>query len=113
MALALGVGACGAPRLSGRSRTTCILQLIALRHPHAFRVLVYGYATLWFTTPFFAASMVGSLVAIVAYRYAPSRADAPAAALPGARRRGRRRSLVLGETPLRDRARAARPRRRG
>jgi hypothetical protein len=32
------------------------LQLIELRSPAVFAVLVYGYATLWFTTPFFALS---------------------------------------------------------
>ena len=40
-------------------RGNVFLQLIELRNPAAFLVLVYGYATLWFTTPFFAASMLG------------------------------------------------------
>jgi hypothetical protein len=34
-------------------------------------VLGYTYALVWFTTPFFAVSLVGSLVAILAYRHAP------------------------------------------
>jgi hypothetical protein len=45
------------------------LGLIALQNPFVFRVLSYGYATMWFTTMFFAASLVTSVVAIVAYRY--------------------------------------------
>ena len=43
--------------------------MIELRSPAVFLVLVYGYATLWFTTPFFALSIVASLATIVAYRY--------------------------------------------
>ena len=31
------------------------LGLIALQNPPVFRVLAYGYATLWFSTAFFAA----------------------------------------------------------
>ncbi len=34
------------------------LQLIALREPVVFRALMHGYAALWFSTPFFAASLV-------------------------------------------------------
>jgi hypothetical protein len=45
------------------------LALIALQNPFVFHVLVYGYATLWFTTPFFAASLATSVLAIVASRY--------------------------------------------
>ena len=45
------------------------LALIALEKPFVFRVLTYGYSTLWFTTSFFAASLVMSIVAIVAYRH--------------------------------------------
>src|SRR5574338_265322 len=44
------------------------LALIQLERPFVFHVLTYGYATLWFTTPFLAASVVTSLIAIVAYR---------------------------------------------
>jgi hypothetical protein len=44
------------------------LALIALEKPFVFRVLTYGYSTLWFTTSFFATSLVMSVVAIVAYR---------------------------------------------
>src|SRR2546426_2891864 len=45
------------------------LGLIALQKPFVFQVLEYGYATLWFTTPFFVASLVTSVLAIIAYRY--------------------------------------------
>ena len=34
------------------------LGLIQLERPFVFQVLAYGYATLWFTTPFLAASLV-------------------------------------------------------
>ena len=61
------------------------LQLIELRSPAVFVVLVYGYATLWFTTPFFALSMLASLVTIVAYRYP---AGARARPLPAVRATG-------------------------
>jgi len=44
------------------------LGLIALQKPFVFQVLAYGYATLWFTTPFFVASLVTSMLAIVVYR---------------------------------------------
>ena len=64
--------------------------------PRVLSVLAYGYATLWFTTPFLVASLLLSLVAIVVYRRAPRRAPA-AAALPAARERATP-SLVLGET---------------
>src|SRR5262245_43551561 len=44
------------------------LALIQLERPFVFKVLSYGYATLWFTTPFLAASVIASMVTIVAYR---------------------------------------------
>src|SRR5882762_9895230 len=45
------------------------LALIQLQRPLVYDVLTYGYATLWFTTPFLAASLLTSVLAIVAYRY--------------------------------------------
>ena len=45
------------------------LGLIQLERPFVFQALAYGYATLWFTTPFLAASLVTSLLAIIVYRY--------------------------------------------
>ena len=48
------------------------LALIAARRPHVFQVLTYGYATLWFTTPYLLASIFGSLVTIVVFRAVPT-----------------------------------------
>ena len=45
------------------------LGLIQLERPFVFQVLAYGYATLWFTTPFLTASPVTSLLATIVYRY--------------------------------------------
>ena len=56
MLVAAGVGAWGLQAYPV-DRDNVFLQLIELRSPTVFRVLVYGYATLWFTTPFFAASL--------------------------------------------------------
>ena len=47
------------------------LGLIEARSPGVFVALVYGYAALWFTTPFFGASLVLSLFAIAASRRDP------------------------------------------
>ena len=73
------------------------LGLVHLQNPSVFRVLVYGYATLWFTTPYFVASLLTSLVTIAVYRRLP---DARVRALPPYPAPGGRRapSLVLGET---------------
>ena len=48
------------------------LGLIDLRAPRVFALLRYGHATLWFMTPFLAASLCVSLVAIAVYRRVPS-----------------------------------------
>ena len=83
MAIAAGTGVWG---LSAYPPATdnVFLQLIALREPVLFRALVQGYAALWFSTSFLAASLLLSLATIVAYRGAPARARASAAALPQA-----------------------------
>ena len=47
------------------------LAVIEVRRPDLFRLLAYGYALLWFSTPFFVASLMTSLLAIVVYRHAP------------------------------------------
>jgi len=52
------------------------LALVALKTPLVFQVLAYGYATLWFTNTFLAASLVTSLLTIVAYRTRATRARA-------------------------------------
>ena len=58
---------------------------------------MYGYAALWFTTPFFAASLVLSLLAIVASRRDPRiRARAAADRMHSLSRPAP--TLVLGET---------------
>src|SRR4029078_1296958 len=76
MLIATGVGALGVHAYPV-DRGNVYLQLIELRSPAVFFVLVYGYATLWFTTPFFALSIVTSLATIVAYRYPGSERARP------------------------------------
>ena len=73
------------------------LALIAAKDPGIFHFLTYGYATMWFSTPFFAASIVLSMVAIVAYRHAPSVRTRPLPPYPSPERR-QNPSVVLGET---------------
>src|SRR5437763_14616242 len=48
------------------------LEIVALRDPWVFHLFGYAYATCWFTTPFLAASLVLSIVSIVAYHRLPS-----------------------------------------
>jgi len=96
MLIALGVGTAGVHAYPV-DRGNVYLQIIELRNPGAFLVLVYGYATLWFSTPFFAASMFGSLAAIVAYRR-PSRAKQRALPPYVAPERRPDPTLVLGES---------------
>ena len=55
------------------------LGMIELENPIALKLLIYGYATLWFTTPYFLASLATSLASILVYRRAP---DARVRALP-------------------------------
>jgi len=73
------------------------LALIRLERPLVFGVLMYGYATLWFTTPFLAASLIASLLAIVGYRCPPSRRRRALPLYPPADTRPEL-MLVLGET---------------
>ena len=96
MMIAMGVGALGVHAYP-IDRGNVYLQLIELRSPAVFFVLVYGYATLWFTTPFFALSIFTSLATIVAYRYPAAERTRP---LPTYEPPERRKSpmLVLGET---------------
>jgi hypothetical protein len=101
MLLAGGIGTWGLSTYP-MSRDDVFLALIELRNPLALRVLAYGYATLWFTTPFFAASLVTSLLAIVVSRHAPTVRfrDLPQYPSPDMRSRP---ALVLGETHFRTR----------
>ena len=98
MLIALGVGAAGVHTYPV-DRGNVYLQIIELRNPAAFLVLVYGYATLWFTSTFFAASMLGSLTAIVAYRR-PARAKQRSLPAYVAPERRSAPALVLGESHL-------------
>jgi hypothetical protein len=73
------------------------LGLIALQNPPVFRLLRYGYATLWFSTAFFRASLVLSVVTIVALGRVPRvrRRALPPYPDPASRPTP---SLVLGES---------------
>jgi hypothetical protein len=75
------------------------LGLIQLQNPFAFNVLAYGYATLWFTTPFFLASLVTSVAAIVVFRYPPTAAKRRLPPYPFPESRPAP-TLVLGESHL-------------
>jgi hypothetical protein len=93
VALATGVwGLCAYPL----SQDDVFLALVAVRRPDLHQAFLYAYAVLWFSTPFFVASLVGSLVAIVAYRHAPrlTYRSLPAYTEPEVRPA---LSLVLGE----------------
>ena len=72
------------------------LGLIGERAPGVLSVLTYGYATLWFTTPYFAVSLLMSLMAIVVYRRAPRARVRPLPPYPQPEQRPTP-SLVLGE----------------
>ena len=73
------------------------LGLIEARSPGVFAALVYGYAALWFTTPFFGASLVLSLFAIAASRWEPRIRTRPLPAYAPPEKRPAP-TLVLGET---------------
>jgi hypothetical protein len=75
------------------------LGLIALQKPFVFDVLAYGYAALWFTTPFFVASLVASVLTIVASRYQEGARSRPLPPYPEPESRPSA-SLVLGEAHL-------------
>ena len=95
MASALVVGAWG---LHGHplDPANVYLQIVELSHPTAFLVIVYGYATLWFTTPFLAASVLGSILTIVVYRHEPRVRPRPLPPYPEPETRPAQ-MLVLGE----------------
>ena len=96
MGIAMAVGAWGL-RAYPVEIDNPFLALIALQKPFVFNVLTYGYATLWFTTSFIAASLMTSVLAIVAYRYPMTGRSRP---LPPYRQPEARPTpmLVLGET---------------
>jgi len=100
--VAMGVAACVGLyglRMYPLSTDNVFLGLIALREPVAFRVLSYGYATLWFTTPFFAGSLVLSMLAISTYHLLPAFRGRPLPRYPAPELRPSP-SLVLGEAHL-------------
>ena len=78
------------------SQDDVFLGLIGERAPGVLAVLTYGYGTLWFTTPYFAASLLMSLMAIVVYRRAPRTRVRPLPPYPQPEQRSAL-SLVLGE----------------
>jgi hypothetical protein len=71
MVVAAGVGTWGL-RTCPVPSDDVFLGLIEARTPLVFHVLAYGYATLWFTTPFFIASLFASLITILVYRRTPT-----------------------------------------
>jgi hypothetical protein len=96
MTVALGVGAWGL-RMHPMPLSNVFLALISLRAPTAMRVLSYGYAGLWFTTPFFFMSLITSGIAIATTgRAAPARRR-PLPTYPAPEDRPTP-SLVLGES---------------
>jgi len=97
MIVAAGVGTWGVHAYPVRLADDVFLQMIYVRKPFVFEVLAYGYATLWFSTPFLAASMVLSLLAIAASRHAPSVRSRSLPAYPAPEHRTTP-SLVLGES---------------
>ena len=96
MGLAAVVGAWGL-HAHPVDMTDPFLGLIEARSPGVFVALVYGYAALWFTTPFFVSSLVLSLLAIAASRRDPRvrTRPLPTYAQPEDRLAP---TLVLGET---------------
>src|SRR5215211_7183030 len=95
LAMSGGVGLWGL-RAYPVSDDDVFLGLIGERAPGMLSVLTYGYATLWFTTPYFAASLLMSLMAIVVYRRAPRVRVRPLPPYPQPEQRPTP-SLVLGE----------------
>ena len=99
--IAAAVGVYGL-RMYPFDRTNVFLAVIEVRRPDVAQALAYGYATLWFSTPFCLVSLLTSLVAIVVsrrmpyatYRALPPYPEPEARAAP---------SLVLGEVHHLDR----------
>ena len=75
------------------------LGLIALEKPFAYALLSYGYGMLWFTTPFFGASLVTSVVSIATSRWPSQVRSRPLPPYPEPEARPSP-SLILGEAHL-------------
>jgi hypothetical protein len=97
MTVAVAVGTWGLHAYPVRLADDLFLQMIYVRKPFVFDVLSYGYATLWFSTPFLAASVLLSLLAIVASRHAPTVRPRALPPYPAPEHRPAP-ELVLGET---------------
>ncbi|HWI17009.1 MAG TPA: type IV secretion system DNA-binding domain-containing protein [Vicinamibacterales bacterium] len=95
LAMSGGVGLWGL-RAYPVSHDDVFLGLIGERAPGVLSVLSYGYATLWFTTPYFAASLLMSLLAIAVYRREPRARVRPLPPYPQPEQRPTP-SVVLGE----------------
>ena len=103
------VGVCGLQAFP-IDRDNPFLLLIEVRRPDIAYGLAYGYGLLWFSTPFWLASIVMSLAAIVASGLKPTWAYRPLPPYPEPEKRPDL-SLVLGETHFADRSgRAPEPR---
>jgi len=96
LAIAAGVGTWGV-RAYPVSHDDVFLGLIGERAPAVLSVLTYGYATLWFTTPYYSASLLMSVMAIVVYRRAPTARARPLPPYPQPEQRPAV-MLILGET---------------
>ena len=70
------VGVCGLQTFP-MARDNPFLSVIEARRPDIALGLAYGYSLLWFSTPFWLASVVMSLAAIVASGFKPSWAYRP------------------------------------
>src|SRR4051812_42639961 len=81
------------------ARDNVFLALVELQNPRAFTVLAFGYATCWFTTPYFLASFMTSMLAIVAYHRLPLPRMRRLPPYPLPERRSKP-SLILGESHL-------------
>ncbi len=79
------------------ARDDVFLGLISEYAPGTYRLLAYGYATLWFTTPYWVASFAMSMLAILVYSRAPSARSRPLPPFPRPDQRSKL-ALVLGET---------------
>ncbi len=99
--VAVGVGVCGLWQFP-LERSNPFLAVIEARRPDIALGMTYAYGVLWFSTPFWLASMALSLVAIAASGIRPSWAYRP---LPSYQEPETRNepSLVLGETHFAER----------
>ena len=95
LAVAAGVGLWGLAEWPFAD-TNPFLVLVHAQAPRVAIGLRYGYATLWFTTPFLATSFVASLAAIVLVRRTPQAQHRPLPPYPLPETRAKP-SLVLGE----------------